>query len=390
MKKHLTRAAIDAATAKGKPYEIRDTSVGGLILRVQPSGTKSFVVEWARGRRTTIGRYPIMTAAMATTKALQLLAEVAEHGEPRAVAANPQTLGQYLDGLYYPHILATAKAGKATKAAIERQFSHLRTKRMDRITAAVFDKFRAQRMLAGRKPATVNRDLDRIKAALGQAVKWGILDKNPLAGVHRVARGIGKRVRYLSDAERAALDKALRAREAEAKAKRARFNDWRVQRHMEPLPAIFGYCDHFTPMVLLALNTGMRRGELTKVTWADVDFKAKVATVRAGYAKSGHERHIPLNRSALTVLRLWRRVHPAGRLFPVASVSTAWATLMKDAGIVDFRFHDCRHDFASRLAMADVSLNTIRELLGHGDLSMTLRYAHLAPAHKAAAVDLLG
>lgn len=390
MKKRLSRAAVDAAEPANKPYEVRDSAIPGLILRVQPSGHKSFIVEWARGRRTTIGRYPVMTMAMASTKALQLLAEVAEHGEPRSVAANPKTFGEYLDCTYGPHLLATAKAGKDTKAAIERQFNYLRGKRLDKIDAKVFDKFKAQRLLAGIKPATVNRDLDRLKAALGQAVKWGILDKNPLAGVQRIKRDIDKRVRYLSDAERAALYKALQDREAEAKARRARFNDWRMQRHLDPLPSIPGYSDHFTPMVLLALNTGLRRGELIRITWADVDFQTRVLTVRAGYSKSGHERHIPLNRTALTVLRLWRRSHPAGRLFPVASVSTAWATLMKRAGIVDFRFHDCRHDFASRLVMAGVPLNTVRELLGHGDLKMTLRYAHLAPATKAAAVELIG
>jgi integrase len=91
----------------------------------------------------------------------------------------------------------------------------------------------------------------------------------------------------------------------------------------------------------------------------------------------------------MAVLRQWKQQHPEGRLFAVKKLDTAWENLIERAGIEDFRFHDCRHDFASRLVMAGVDLNTVRELLGHGDIKMTLRYAHLAPEHKAAAVAVL-
>ncbi|MBF4249216.1 integrase, partial [Vibrio anguillarum] len=74
----------------------------------------------------------------------------------------------------------------------------------------------------------------------------------------------------------------------------------------------------------------------------------------------------------------------------ITDVKKPWMRVLSNAKIENFRFHDLRHHFASKLVMAGVDLNTVRELLGHADLKMTLRYAHLAPEHKAAAVNLIG
>jgi site-specific recombinase XerD len=75
---------------------------------------------------------------------------------------------------------------------------------------------------------------------------------------------------------------------------------------------------------------------------------------------------------------------------PLAYIRKAWTGVLDSALVKAFRFHDLRHTFASNLVMAGVDLNTVRELLGHKSIAMTLRYAHLAPQHKAAAVEVLG
>jgi integrase len=121
-------------------------------------------------------------------------------------------------------------------------------------------------------------------------------------------------------------------------------------------------------------------------------------TVRGEDAKTGQTRYVPLNSEAATVAAVWRPatceaeayVFPSSEeMTPLAYIRKAWTGVLVAALVKAFRFHDLRHTFASNLVMADVDLNTVRELLGHKSIAMTLRYAHLAPEHKAAAVELL-
>jgi integrase len=140
----------------------------------------------------------------------------------------------------------------------------------------------------------------------------------------------------------------------------------------------------------------MRRGELFHLKWSDVDFSRKILTVQGATAKSRKTRHIPLSLEAFDVLNRFNSQSQGNELvFPddegglLTTIYSLWQNLMKDARIENFRFHDCRHDFASQLVMKGVDLNTVRELLGHRTIEMTLRYAHLAPEKLAAAIAML-
>jgi integrase len=172
-------------------------------------------------------------------------------------------------------------------------------------------------------------------------------------------------------------------------------NEWRAARGREQMKERGTYADHLTPMVLLSINTGMRRGEVFTLLWEDVDLKHKLLTVRGESAKSGKLRHINLNSEAVRVLKAWKTasggkealVFPGKDGKPFVDVKKAFHALMDAAKVKDFRWHDMRHHFASRFVMAGGDLNTLRELLGHADIKMVLRYAHLSSEHKAAAVE---
>ena len=158
------------------------------------------------------------------------------------------------------------------------------------------------------------------------------------------------------------------------------------------------FTDHLKPMVLVAMNTGVRYGELSLMRWTDISLTdAPMLTVQAAYAKTGNTRHIPLNETAKATLRAWKAQQgdTSGYVFVtlngdrIKSVRKGWKSILTAAKIKDFRWHDLRHHFASRLVSAGVDLNTVRELLGHGSLDMTLRYSHLAPDMAAKAVAQL-
>jgi integrase len=131
-----------------------------------------------------------------------------------------------------------------------------------------------------------------------------------------------------------------------------------------------------------------------------VDLEKKTALFTAANAKSEKPLRVPLNTVAASTLAKWKLQSPArgdnDLVFPSPrtgkrfdSINKGWAALMKRASIKNFRFHDTRHDYASRLVMSGVDLFTVKELLGHADIKMTQRYAHLAPDKLAAAVEMI-
>src|SRR5262245_39338053 len=141
---------------------------------------------------------------------------------------------------------------------------------------------------------------------------------------------------------------------------------------------------------------GFRGSELLSLTWNKVDFRRPMITVRAAYVKNSESRSVPMNKvltetlkavrmTALVTAHVFCNLH--GR--PYRSFRSAFERAVRKAGVVDFTFHDLRHTFASRLVMCGVDLPTVKELLGHKTIAMTLRYTHLSSDHKQRAVSTL-
>jgi site-specific recombinase XerD len=148
------------------------------------------------------------------------------------------------------------------------------------------------------------------------------------------------------------------------------------------------------PEFEIALHTGMRPSEQYALIWSRVDLVRKLITIPK--SKNGKTRHVPLNSIALAAFQeLFARSSGQGRVFvnmqgeSLKGYKHWFDPALREAGISFFTWYCLRHTFASRLVMAGVDLRTVAELMGHETIQMTMRYAHLAPAHKLAAVERL-
>lgn len=215
-----------------------------------------------------------------------------------------------------------------------------------------------------KSPSTLNRYLAVLSAVLTFAVKeLGWLHENPAFKVSRRPEPKG-RVRYLSDDERNRLIEQVK------KAKN---------------PFLY-------PAVMVAISTGARRNEILTLKWADVDLKRGWATLQK--TKNGDRRGIALRGPALDAMKeLYKHRLSDIWVFPNEfnsgpfNIRKSWDRAVKDAGLVDFRFHDLRHTCASYLIMNGASLGEIADVLGHKTLQMVQRYAHISDQHKGDVID---
>lgn len=232
------------------------------------------------------------------------------------------------------------------------------------------------KLMQGREPGTVNRYLAALSGALTMAVnEWGWLDDSPMRKVSKPSEPRG-RVRYLSEDTTGPNGETIEGERT------------RLLKASQESKNSYLY-----PVVVLALSTGMRQGEIMGLTWEDVDLHQGRITLHE--TKNGERRVVPLVGKALELLKEQAKIRRIDTplLFPgkvkprnPINLQVPWRAALKEAGIEDFRFHDLRHSAASYLAMNGASLAEIAEVLGHKTLQMVKRYAHLSEVHTAGVV----
>lgn len=215
-----------------------------------------------------------------------------------------------------------------------------------------------------RSPATVNRYLAALSHCFTIAMKeWGWVDDNPLRKVTKPKEPRG-RIRFLSDDERLRLLKACKE---------------------SPNTLLY-------PIVVIALSTGARLGEILSLTWNQIDLKR--GTITFFETKNNQIRVVPLVEHAADVVRDMNKIRriDTDLLFPgqdtqkPIDIRHPWEVALKKAKIENYRFHDNRHSAASYLAMSGATLAEIAEILGHKTLQMVKRYAHLSESHTSKVV----
>lgn len=164
----------------------------------------------------------------------------------------------------------------------------------------------------------------------------------------------------------------------------------------EEIEQLLNSCDnHIRPIIITAIHTGMRRGEILRLKWEHIDLKNDIIHVYE--TKSGENRDIPITNTLKETLLKIKSDSCSEYVFtkindkkmPLKDIKTIFSTALIKAGITNFRFHDLRHTFASHLVMNGVDLKTTQEFLGHKDFTMTLRYSHLSPQHKRDAIKVM-
>lgn len=256
---------------------------------------------------------------------------------------------------YFEIHLSKRKGAPKIKYTVEFLKRYFGNKPLARITTADVQEFYNKRM-AETSPSTANRHFTVLRAIINKMLRLKLYrGENPCIGV------------------------------AKQKENPARTNYLTKEQIQDVLTYISGRSQE---MVAFAIGTGMRQGEILRLDWRDIDLANNIIHIYV--AKSGYQREVPIMPS-LKALLLRMEPKPYGKVFNISvkQITADFKQALKQAGITGICFHSCRHTFASHFMMSGGSITDLQRILGHSDLKLTQRYAHLSPTYLRKSIEVV-
>ena len=365
----LTDAAIARLRPREREYTVWDGRLPGLGVRVRPSGGSSWIFLLKAGggtRKITLGPVMLKTVEQVRRECHVLSAAPGNEREPEEIGLSVPSFRGFVAGAWKEAHFNRYKPStrKGVRYVLAKQLlPAFGSKPLDRISPAQIRRwFDAYSQTA---PGGANHALDLLRQIMNFAVACGHIDANPARGVKRNRRSA--LTRFLSREEIGRLHKVLDDQSGESRTQQA-------------------------DIIRLLLLTGCRRSEIVQLRWSEVrDDVLALADSKTG------PRNVPLNAGARRILERQPEcgspfVFPSPRdpARPRGLNLPLWYRVRQEARIEDVRLHDLRHTLASHAVMNGVPVPVVSRLLGHSNVRMTLRYAHLGDREIEAAAESIG
>nr|WP_257294033.1 tyrosine-type recombinase/integrase [Endozoicomonas sp. YOMI1] len=403
----MIKKITESSVSKMSEKTLRDNEIRGFSCQQKKTG-KFFYYEYkspvtGTNRKHPLGRHGEITVEQARTMARASAGEVATGNDPQeqkrerrkeVEKQRQNTLRAFMEGDY--RSVTPEETADVAQKNIKRHFSKWLDKPMSHITAFEMKKWLNNYPGA---PSGGNRIMNDLRGILTKAVAAGYIDKTPMSEVKRLKEDKSKKIKYLT-------------REYEQQLM-AGLDEYDVYRRKLDGQHNGTFADLLRPLVIVAIHTGMRKGELLNMKVNDIDFASGIITVvgmgdhsngqnhqkKKTRTKSLQTRYIPLNDISTTILNDWiDQTGYTNLVFPNNSgqracdkfIDRRWYKAREAAGLTGkIDFHGLRHTFGTRLAELRVDLVTIQELMGHESLDITAKYLHTSPERKHLAISEL-
>jgi integrase len=347
--------------------EYCDKELPGLYIEVRPKsqGQGTYYLRYKDHNQKTchqkVGRTLELNLVDARKKAKTLKAEISLGADPRGdekARLAVLTFASFFEEHYLPYVKPRKRSWKRDDELytlrIKDVFGY---KRLNQITRQQIQSFHTNLLAQGLAPATCDHHIKLMKHAFNLAIDWGLLtEKNPAARIPLFNRD-NKVEHYLDETQLETLLTVLRTDENR----------------------------NVCLIALFLLSTGARLNEALQAKWDQVDRQTRVWRIPASNSKSKRIRSVPLNDSALDVLKQLDTEGKFDHLFvnhqsgnSYTTIHKVWGRLRKKAGLTHLRIHDLRHQYASFLVNSGRTLYEVQSILGHSDAKVTQRYAHLS------------